>query len=233
MGPLAVRTEYQGTGLGKEIVTRGIEWLKQSRAAVIGLETMPRTMDNIGFYSRLGFTPGRLTLTTTLDATLDDRPASLLARRSTQEKEATLAECKALLERLAPGYDYTREIQLTDELSLGDTVILRGDDGALEGFALAHTVPLVEGRAREELRVLKLVLRHEEQFGEMARSLCDFARRSGTRRVALRVQGEYQTTYQRLVQMGARVRWTDLRMALTHHEEQRPKRALVLSNWEI
>ena len=36
MGPLAVRTEYQGTGLGKEIVTRGIEWLKQSRAAVIG-----------------------------------------------------------------------------------------------------------------------------------------------------------------------------------------------------
>ena len=233
MGPLAVRTEYQGTGLGKEIVTRGIEWLKQSRAAVIGLETMPRTMDNIGSYSRLGFTPGRLTLTTTLDATLDDRPATLLARRSTQEKEATLAECKALLERLAPGYDYTREIQLTDELSLGDTVILRGDDGALEGFALAHTVPLVEGRAREELRVLKLVLRHEEQFGEMARSLCDFARRSGTRRVALRVQGEYQTTYQRLVQMGARVRWTDLRMALTHHEEQRPKRALVLSNWEI
>jgi GNAT superfamily N-acetyltransferase len=233
MGPLAVRTEYQGTGLGKEIVSRGIEWLKQNSAAVIGLETMPRTMDNIGFYSRLGFTPGRLTLTTTLDAALADRPASLLARRSAQEKETTFAECKALLERLAPGYDYTREIQLTDELSLGDTVILRGDDGALEGFALAHTVPLVEGRAREELRVLKLVLRTEELFGDMARSLCDFARRSGTRRVALRVQGEYQATYRRLVQMGARVRWTDLRMALTHFEEQRPKKALVLSNWEI
>ncbi len=141
MGPLAVRTEYQGTGLGKEIVTRGIEWLKQSRAAVIGLETMPRTMDNIGFYSRLGFTPGRLTLTTTLDATLDDRPATLLARRSTQEKEATLAECKALLERLAPGYDYTREIQLTDELSLGDTVILRGDDARGAARAQARAPP--------------------------------------------------------------------------------------------
>ena len=233
MGPLAVRTEYQGTGLGKEIVSRGVEWLRQSGATVIGLETMPRTMDNIGFYSRLGFSPGRLTLTMTLDAALSDRPALLLARRSAQEKESTIAECKSLLERLAPGYDYTREIQLTDELSLGDTVILRSADGALEGFALAHTVPLVEGRAREELRVLKLVLLHEEQFGEMARSLCDLARRSGTRRVALRVQGEYQTTYQRLVEMGARVRWTDLRMALANHEEQRPKRALVLSNWEI
>ncbi|HKW48405.1 MAG TPA: GNAT family N-acetyltransferase, partial [Gemmatimonadaceae bacterium] len=197
MGPLAVRTEYQGTGLGKEIVSRGIEWLRQNGATVIGLETMPRTMDNIGFYSRLGFIPGRLTLTTTLDAALSDRPALLLARRSAQEKESTIVECRSLLEQLAPGYDYTREIQLTDELSLGDTVILRGSDGSLEGFALAHTVPLVEGRAREELRVLKLVLLHEDMFPEMARSLCDFARRSGTRRVALRVQGDYQATYQR------------------------------------
>ena len=233
MGPLAVRTEYQGTGLGKEIVSRGIEWLGQNGAKVIGLETMPRTMDNIGFYSRLGFLPGRLTLTTTLDAALSDRPALLLARRSAQEKESTIAECKALLERLAAGYDYTREIQLTDELALGDTVILRGVDGSLEGFALAHTVPLVEGRAREELRVLKLVLLHEERFPEMARSLCDFARRSGTRRVALRVQGDYQATYQRLIGMGARVRWTDLRMALSNHLEQHPANALVLSNWEI
>ena len=132
MGPLAVRTEYQGTGLGKEIVSRGIEWLKQSGATVIGLETMPRTMDNIGFYSRLGFCPGRLTLTMTLDAALSDRPALLLARRSVQEKENTIADCKELLERLAPGYDYNREIQLTDELSLGDTVILRGSDGTLD-----------------------------------------------------------------------------------------------------
>jgi GNAT superfamily N-acetyltransferase len=233
MGPLAVRTEYQGTGLGKEIVTRGIEWLKQAGVTVIGLETMPRTMDNIGFYSRLGFAPGRLTLTTTLEAALADRPASLLARRTTQEKEAIIGECKALLDELAPGYDYTREIQLTDELSLGDTVTLRDDRGRLDGFALAHTVPLVEGRAREELRVLKLVLRREDRFRELARSLCDFARRSGTRRVALRVQGDYLSTYQRLIEMGARVRWTDLRMALSGYDEQHPRGALVLSNWEI
>jgi len=33
--------------------------------------------------------------------------------------------------------------------------------------------------------------------------------------------------------MGARVRWTDLRMALSNHLEQHPADALVLSNWEI
>src|SRR3954464_12533674 len=80
MGPLAVRTEYQGSGVGKDIVERGIDWLKREGARVIGLETMPRTMDNIGFYSALGFLPGRLTITLTVDAATGDRPPELLAR---------------------------------------------------------------------------------------------------------------------------------------------------------
>ena len=101
MGPLAVRSEFQGAGVGKDVVTRGIEWLKEQGATVIGLETMPRTMDNIGFYSRLGFLPGRLTLTVTLDATPADRPALLLGRLAAREKERTLEECAALLGGLA------------------------------------------------------------------------------------------------------------------------------------
>ena len=32
MGPLAVRTEYQGSGAGKEIVERGIAWLARAGA---------------------------------------------------------------------------------------------------------------------------------------------------------------------------------------------------------
>src|SRR5881409_1404630 len=44
MGPLAVRTELQGSGTGKEIVTRGIEWLRTQGVSIIGLETMPRTI---------------------------------------------------------------------------------------------------------------------------------------------------------------------------------------------
>jgi GNAT superfamily N-acetyltransferase len=232
MGPLAVRSEFQGSGVGKEIVTRGIDWLKEQGAAVIGLETMPRTMDNIGFYSRLGFLPGRLTLTVTVDAAAADRPSLLLGRLSARDKERTLEECAALLAGLAPGYDYTREIVLTDERSLGDTLLIRDDD-AVVGFALCHTTPLVEGRAREELRVLKLVLADESSFEFAVRALCDFARRCGTRRVAFRLQGEYAGIYQQLVTLGGRVRWSDLRMVLDGYPEMRPDRGIVLSNWEI
>lgn len=232
MGPLAVRTEQQGSGTGKEIVTRGVEWLRSQGAAVIGLETMPRTMDNIGFYSRLGFIPGRLTITTTLDAAFDESPARLLSRLSPSAQAETIAECRAVIERLLPGYDYTREIELTADLALGDTVLLHDRD-RLAGFALVHTAPLVEGRSREELRVLKLVVEDDTKFGDLIRAVTDYSRRSGTRRVALRMQGEYSAAYQKIIALGGHVRWTDLRMSLVGREERPPASGLVLSNWEI
>jgi GNAT superfamily N-acetyltransferase len=232
MGPLAVRNEYQGSGTGKEIVERGVAWLTQEGARVIGLETMPRTMDNIGFYSRLGFAPGRLTVTLTLDAASADRAPELLGRLATRDRDDQLVAARTLLGTLLPGYDFTRELELTDSLSLGDTVLLRRG-GELAGFALCHTAPLVEGRVREELRVLKLVLADETFLDPMLRALCDFARRSGTRRVAFRVQGEYDALFRRLVALGARVRWTDLRMSLAGYAEARPAQGIVLSNWEI
>jgi hypothetical protein len=107
----------------------------------------------------------------------------------------------------------------------------QGDE--IVGFALAHTAPLVEGRTREELRVLKLVLADETRLEELVRGVADFARRSGTRRIALRLQGEFIETYQRIIALGGHVRWTDLRMSLGGYEERRPNRGIVLSNWEI
>src|SRR3982751_2794018 len=109
MGPLAVRTEHQGSGLGKEIVERGVSWLQREGARVIGLETMPRTMDNIGFYSRLGFAPGRLTITLTLDAASTDRAPELLGRLSLRDRDDHLVAARALVQGMLPDYDFTRE----------------------------------------------------------------------------------------------------------------------------
>jgi GNAT superfamily N-acetyltransferase len=233
MGPLAVRPESQGSGLGKDLVRTGIDWLSHAGASVIGLETMPRTMDNIGFYSSLGLVPGRLTMTLTLEAAPAERPAYVLGRLPRVMQDDIVAECRSLVHEQMPGYDYTRELLLTDHLALGDTVLLRDESDRLIGFALCHTAPLVEGRSRDELRVLKLVLRTTSDLDAMVRLLADYARRSGTRRVALRVQGEYVEAYQRLIALGARVRWTDLRMSLAGAPEPRAATGIVWSNWEV
>jgi hypothetical protein len=107
------------------------------------------------------------------------------------------------------------------------------DGDQLAGFALCHTAPLVEGRSRDELRVLKLVLARTRDLEVMVRLLADYARRSGTRRVAIRVQGEYIDAYQKLMALGARVRWTDLRMAVAGAAETRAAEGIVWSNWEV
>ena len=232
MGPLAVRPESQGSGVGKDIVRSGISWLQRSRAATIGLETMPRTMDNIGFYSALGFVPGRLTITVTLDAAHADHAPSVLGRLPTRDREAALDECRQVVDGMLPGYDFTRELALTEELGLGDTVLFR-EDGRLVGFALCHTAPLVEGRSREETRVLKLVLTGAADLRDAVLALADYARRSGTRRVAFRTQTDYLDAYATLIALGGRVRWTDLRMTLGDYPEPVARAGVVWSNWEI
>ncbi len=237
MGPLAVHPDHQGHGLGKSVVSAGVEYLRKTGARIIGLETMPRTMDNIGFYSTLGMNPGYLTLTLTVDgafaAPMSGRAKVLrLGALSSDEIEQKVAECRSLAGSILPGHDFSREILLTEEMALGDTILLMDGD-AVRGFALCHSVPLVEGRVREELRVLKLVVRGEEDFDELVTMLADHARRSGTRRVAIRMQGQYPAAYRRLMRRGARVRWSDLRMTLDGYPEVTPTGGIVLSNWEI
>jgi len=233
MGPLAVHPDYQGQGIGKMIVTSGIESLKKAGAKVIGLETMPRTMDNVGFYSSLGFTPGHLTVTVTLDATRSGIQSIPMSTLDPHERELALRQCRQMLQQLMPGYDYTREIVLTAHHDLGDTLFVRKANEVLS-FAIVHSVPLVEGRATEEMRVLKIAARSEADFDHLVTQLCAHARAKGSRRVAIRVQGQYSDVYRRLMARGARVRWTDLRMSVHDFPESQPTGGgIVLSNWEI
>ncbi len=232
MGPLAVASAYQGRGTGKTIVTHGVDWLKARNARVIGLETMPRTVDNIGFYSSLDFVPGPLTITLSLPSALGATKVVELSRMTGEQRDAAIAQCADLLATLCPGYDFTRELRLTHELGLGDTV-LSYSDSELRAFALCHSAPLVEGREREEMRVLKLVARDDDAFARIVVDLAAYARKIGTRTMSVRVQGAYATAYRILVGQGAKVRWTDLRMTAEGYGEIVPKTGVVLSNWEI
>jgi GNAT superfamily N-acetyltransferase len=232
MGPLAVASQFQGRGAGKAVVTHGVEWLKARNARVIGLETMPRTMDNIGFYSSLDFVPGPLTITLSLQAALGATRVVELSRMTSEQQDAAVSQCADLLGALCPGYDFTREIRLTQELGLGDT-LLSYTGTELRAFALCHSAPLVEGREREEMRVLKLVARDDDAFARIVVDLASYARRIGTRTMSVRLQGAYAGAYRTLIAQGAKVRWTDLRMTVDGYGECAPRSGVVLSNWEI
>jgi len=235
MGPLAVRTDRQEMGIGRTIVTAAIEWLRAEGASTIGLETMPRTVDNIGFYGRLGFVPHHLTVTMTGEAARR-RVAGEFTRLSELNgaARATLAErCRQRVDRSAAGYDFTREIELTAALGLGDTVVIERD-GAVEALAVWHSAPLAEARPAEELRVLKAFASSGDAFERLFVVLEACAARAHRRRVAVRVQTAYAEAYRTLLARGYRVRWTDLRMTLHGFPEARvPDSEVLFSNWEI
>ncbi len=232
MGPLAVRTDLQGRGVGRRIVSAGIALLKERGATTIGLETMPRTVDNIGFYTRLGFRPGHLTVT--LSRRVPDQAGAPGLRISAtgSERGEWVERCRLLVARLRPGADFSREIELTSELGLGDTTLLV-EDGLLRGFAVWHGAALAADRAPEEVRVLKLVADSSEAGLRLVAHLESVAPREGVERLTLRAETAQQEGFARLVAAGYEVLWTDLRMTLAGYDEPCQAGGWVYSNWEI
>jgi GNAT superfamily N-acetyltransferase len=232
MGPLAVRPDRQGEGLGSTMVRTGIEWLRAQGATTIGLETMPRTVDNIGFYSRIGLVPGHLTVTLVRDALRRPaEPVELLSSSGPAFSER-LEECRQLTDRVLPGVDFTRELALTRELEIGDTTLLR-EGPVLAGFALWHSTPLAAGRPKDELRVLKLVATTRQAFERLIQEVQLSATHERVSRVAIRCQSEFTEAYLKLVELGYRVHWTDLRMLLQGYPQRVPGQGILMSNWEI
>lgn len=229
MGPLAVRTDLQGEGLGGVMVRTGVEWLHSQGARTIGLETMPRTVENIGFYSRLGFVPGPLTVTLVRD--LASRSGAGGERLSEGQVDRRIGECRALTQRLSPGVDYTRELQLTHDLGLGDTALVL-KRGITAGFALWHSAALAAARPKDEIRVLKIVAPDLGVFGQLIDAVQAAADDHQVRRVAVRCQAAYADAYHYLIGQGFRVHWTDLRMTLRGYPEPAAG-GIVMSNWEI
>lgn len=232
MGPLAVRPDRQSEGLGSTMVESGIEWLKSQGATTIGLETMPRTVDNIGFYNRLGMVPGHLTVTLVRDGGRRIGPLPEHLGDGSADYDGRLTECRELTERLQPGVDFTRELALTHELGLGDTTLVRRGK-KLAAFALWHSVPLAAGRARDEARLLKIVAEDLPAFGEIVDAVQWAAEGDRVRRISVRCQTAFSAAYMQLARSDFRVHWTDLRMTLESYPEAAPRTGVVMSNWEI
>ncbi|PYP56188.1 MAG: hypothetical protein DMD40_11480 [Gemmatimonadetes bacterium] len=233
MGPLAVRPDRQGTGVGKTIVRTAADWLIDRGITTLGLETMPRTPENIGFYARLGFAPGFLTVTLTNEIATRGHPAPvLLSRRPADEKDAAMASGRRLVSDLISGIDFSREILLTAELGLGDTSLVEGDTG-LDAMAVWHSAPLADSRTRDEVRVLKLAARSDAAFDAAISAVEAAAAKAGIRRIAVRCQSRYAEAFRRLIARGYRVRWTDLRMTYEGYPERHAEHGVLFSNWEI
>jgi hypothetical protein len=110
---------------------------------------------------------------------------------------------------------------------------LARDGRTLTGFALWHSTPLAAGRPKDELRVLKLVTTTPDTFERLIHAVQLSAVSERVSRVAIRCQTEFTAAYLKLIHMGYRVHWTDLRMLLQGYPQRVPAQGIMMSNWEI
>ena len=125
-GPLEVEATMQNQGIGKALVQKSLEYMKEKGCTTRGCETMATSSKNIAFYMKQGFRAKALSnvLFKRLEP-LDPEKRENLAR---QFQLADMPLAKELWQMIQPGLDYEPEIKATKNHNLGEIWTL--DNGA-------------------------------------------------------------------------------------------------------
>ncbi len=220
LGSLVVLPEYQRLGVGKRLAWATVEYLQTSPVRVIGLETMPESAHNLGFYWHLGFEAWRptLLLSKQLGTSYGVDPA--LRRWSSTDAEVRqgwLGDLREATGRVWPGVDYTKEIIATAEHGLGDTLVLTRGDGVI-GLSVLRLASIREGEAsqRAGIRALALHPRHTDQahFRTLLEGSEGMAQAQGKTVLGLSVNACHSWAVQNLLRWGYRIERAMLRMVM-------------------
>lgn len=153
-GPLGVHPEYKNKGIGKVLVKETIKILKEDyKVSTIGLNTMPESQYNVGFYMSLGFTPLKLSLSLKkqLDHLITSEPIAL---KKYDVKEINIIEEMNYLEvkedlnimssKIIDNFDLTSELKLIKDKAFG-TILKLEENNKTRGIIICYTKSIREG----------------------------------------------------------------------------------------
>jgi len=159
IGPLSVLPSYQARGLGKDLLKASLRYLEDMGCIDIGLETMPESTLNLGLYLKVGLRPECLVLILGKrleEEGLQEEPVGPVAIERFSEspiQERLMTELRRVSGALRLGLDYTKEVHVAHEFSLGETIVATSK-AKVAGFAVVHTKQRRSGMAGASIRVL-------------------------------------------------------------------------------
>jgi ribosomal protein S18 acetylase RimI-like enzyme len=240
IGPVSIIPAHQGKRLGQEIMRAAIHASQKAGASVIGLETMPRNYRNLGFYSQLGFKPGRLTIDLIKrvppvagEALPPKYEARFYSQLEAAERTSLAAQIDRLARRIDPHLAISGEIELADRFKYGDALcVWEGEN--LMACVLGHTEPYSDDEAVRYLKIMTLLIAPGDSnlLSLVVPLLFDWAGRKNLDTVSIRTPTRYYRAYRALLALGFRVFHSELRMTLKGYHEQADPREFYLSKWE-
>lgn len=241
IGPLSVIPSEGSKGLGTQITGACIEQLKMRGATTIGLEMPARSCRNLGFYTKLGFVPGQLTVDM-MRRVAEKRSGSRLAgyeslfysKLTDRQKHTFKERMLELSGALESGLDYASEVDLVRNFGFGDACLISRNQRTL-GFVLAHTESYSSEEQRQFLKVNALQLHFGwsvDLLNDVLGVLEGWANREGLRHLYIRIPTRYYRAFRHFVSMNFTIVSIDLRMTLLGYEQTDSPEAINLSKWE-
>ena len=217
-GPLEVLPQYQDQGIGKELVRTGMDFLDSQGCSVTGLETMSSSARNVGFYTKQGFRPQKLSFVLFKDLGQD-------AHKKDQKEYPTdpprrmedtdIEPMKNLWNIIEPGLDYSSEVRSTREHDLGDVWMFdsRGDgDEKFPNHVILHTYELIDGSANT---IIKLLIAENKDMARRMLGWCEeHSRNMGKKGMFLRFYQGNILTLKDLLDMDYTLTGTLIRMLM-------------------
>jgi len=199
------------------LLRSAVEQLKLAGCRVIGLETMPDSAYNIGFYARLGFAPihPTISLEKATDRQVRYSDYALLDKPGERTKLAALAQ----ISRAAwPGLDLRVEAQNAAVYGWGDTLLIGWPEAW--SAAILRTTPKreMENEPYCEIRSLVVSPGHKNRFQEALLAVEAFAGSRNLPEVYLHINAFHHQALQDALGAGYQVSHAMLRMLLTPDE---------------
>lgn len=213
IGTFGVHPTWQGRGIGKALLLAGVGRLKTAGCRVIGLETMPDSPYNIGFYARLGFTPAQPTLS--LDKVTGlHAPSPLYELCSPPNETSKLATVTRISRAAWPVLDLAIEAQNAATFGWGETLLIGWPD--VWAVAVVRTTPKRVGEEPYcEIRAMAVVPDHKKDTGQALLAVEAFAASRDLAEVYLHINAYHTQALQDALKAGFKVSHAMLRMLLT------------------
>ena len=181
-GPFGVHPEYQGKGIGKAIINHTIKILKEDyKVSTIGLNTMPESQYNVGFYMNLGFTPLKLSLNLKRQLDSSDRPQLTYSKKysvneidiSDEKNNLILKEnLKSMSNEMFNNFDLTSEFHLVRHETFGTILELKACE-KIHGIIICHTKSIREDSLKN-LQIKLAIIDNSIDYKEAIDSIIEF-----------------------------------------------------------
>ena len=243
-GPVAVLTPYQNQKVAQGLLKATQAFFDENHVTLQGLVTYPYSPKHLVLYQKFGFKPKALVAITGKSLERRELPppakpvrgAPQIQRFSTYEeskKKGLLGRLRALTGKLYRGLDLTKEVEIVNGLSLGETLILEKDRGIL-GFAISHTPGVSEaphGALYIKFAALDPSRRRPEHFGQLLAACEDYGVQSGCQRIIVPVYTAYWRAYTTLLASGYQMDMLMIRMKRGKNVDYEHEDDFVLDDW--